>query len=114
LYLGLLECERSAQEYRTAIALGAKDESTFRGAAMLYGLPEDVVTLEEAIEWLEAAAGIAPEDPNIWGRLGQICHQAGRESEALAYWSKALLCPHPLEQGYLSVIERATGISSST
>lgn len=95
-HLGILDYEQAAEAFRNALALNPDDLQALRGAAALYGVPEDVVTLEEAIGWTEHALHLDP-DPDIHVYLGDLYFGAGRVSEARGEWLKALLCPRPLD-----------------
>jgi len=98
--LGTLELEEAVREYQKAIALDPHNTMAYVGAAALYGAPEEVVTLDQAIGWLERATQLDPDDPNWHGRLAQLYGEAGEEQKARAEWARALLCPRPLSAGY--------------
>lgn len=108
-WLGSLDYERAAQEFRKAILLAPNRVATFRGAVALYGVPENVVTLEEATGWLERAARLEPDDPNLHAHLGELYLQAGRLPEAKLAWRRALLCPKPPDPGYTRSIRLDNG-----
>ena len=112
--LGTLEYEKAAEEYRKAIELNPNDVWTLFNAASLYGVPEEVVSLEEAINWLERAVQLEPDDPIYHARLGEFYYKAGRVSDAEREWRRALLCPRPLDIGYVRMIEEAMGIDKGT
>jgi tetratricopeptide (TPR) repeat protein len=105
--LGTLDYEQAAREYRRAMELNPSDVRAIIGTAALYGVPEEVVTLEEAISWLERATQLEPDKPDYRARLGQFYHEAGRVLDAEREWLKALLCPQPLDPGYVQMIEAA-------
>jgi tetratricopeptide (TPR) repeat protein len=108
--LGLLEEELAAQEYRKAIELNPYDVWTLFNATSLYGVPEEVVTLDEAINWLERVIWLEPDDPNFHLRLGDLYHKAGRISDAEREWLRALLCPRPLNPGPAQAVKTRLGI----
>jgi tetratricopeptide (TPR) repeat protein len=95
--LGVLDYEKAAQEYRIAIDLAPKDVVALVGAASLYGVPEGVVALEEAINWLEQVTQLDSRNPNHFFRLGQLYYEAGCLQDAVGVWFKALVCPRPLD-----------------
>lgn len=112
--LGTLEYERAAEEYRRALELNPYDARTLFNAASLYDVPEEVVTLEEAIDWLERAVQLEPDEPVYHARLGELYYKAGRVSDAEREWLSALLCPRPLDQGYIQTIKEGMGIGKET
>jgi tetratricopeptide (TPR) repeat protein len=101
--------QRAAQEYRIAIDLNPDDVWALSGAAGLYGVPEPVVTLAEAIGWLEHAARLEPDEPVYQFRLGELYQEANRAADAERVWLKALTCPQPLDPGQAQIIEGALG-----
>ena len=103
--LGLLDYETAAEEYRRAIALAPADPWILTSAASLYGVPDEVITWEEAVNWLTRAVQAEPDDPNAWGRLGQLYSEKGLLDAAKQAWLRALLCPRPLGQGYAEMIK---------
>jgi adenylate cyclase len=108
--LGLLNYERAVQEYRTAIALNPNDAWILSSAAALYGVPEEVVTRDEVIAWLERATQLDPHNPNYLFRLGTLYYEADRWNDAERVWMKALLCPRPLDVGPTQMIESLLNI----
>jgi len=109
-HLGLLEVERAAEEYRTAINLNPHDIWDLLGAASLAGVPEEVVSLDEAITWCERAVQLEPDDPDYHLRLGDLYHQAGRVADAKRACLRALLCPRPLDPQFVRGLKEAAGI----
>lgn len=110
--LGTLDYEQAAKEYRKAIALNPNDVWALVGATSLYGVPEEVVTLDEAINWLERATQLEPDDPNYHHRLGDLYDKAGRTADAEREWLRALLCPRPLDPGPARTVKIALGTDS--
>lgn len=102
--LGTLEYEQAAKAYRKTIELNPNYVSALVGGASLYGVPEKVVTLTEAIKWLEAATQLDPDNPNYLARLGEFYKEAGRVADAENAWRKSLICARPLGQGYVQLI----------
>ncbi len=107
--LGSLEYETAAEEYRRAIALAPADPWILTNAASLYGVPENVVTWDEAVSWLTRAIQVEPNDPNCYGRLGQLYHEKGLVEDAKREWFRALLCARPLDPGYAEMIRLQLG-----
>jgi tetratricopeptide (TPR) repeat protein len=107
--LATLDYVQAARAYRKAIELNPSDMRALIGAASLYGVPEEVVTAGEVISWLERATQLEPGNPNYHARLGELHWQAGRASEAKREWSRALLCPPALDEGYVQMIMGALG-----
>lgn len=101
--IGTLEYQEAAQEYRIAIELNPYNLSALLSGVALYGVPEKVVTLEEAIVWFERVVQLEPAHPTHHFRLGKLYHEAGKNQKAETEWLRALLCPRPLN----SSIERA-------
>ena len=111
--VGILDYERAAEAYRAAIRLNPHDARTLFSAASIYDVPDQVVTLEEAIQWLERAARLEPDDPMFHARLGEFYYKAGRFLETAHEWRRALLCPQPLDSSYVHLIKEVTGMLSS-
>jgi len=105
--LGLVDYETALQEYHQAIDLDPNNIRAFIGAAYLYGVPEEVVALEEAVAWLEQAIQLQPDEPSYHYHLGQLYREAGRPLDAKQEWHKALLCSQPLDPIPARVIEDA-------
>jgi tetratricopeptide (TPR) repeat protein len=107
--IGTLNYEQAASEYRKAIELNPNSLRALVGAAALYGVPEEVVTLGETINWLERASELEPDDPNYHFRLGKFYREAGRPLDGVQEWHKALLCTRPLDPGPIRVIKESVG-----
>ena len=101
LSLGTLDYHQAVVEYRKALSLNPNYVDALIGAGALYGVPEDVVTLKEAIEWLKRATELQPNDANWHARLAGFYHEAGNTVEEEREWIRALLCPQPLSPGYV-------------
>lgn len=105
--LGTLEYKQAADEYRLAIEIDPNNEKALVGGAALYGVPEEVVTLNEAIKWLEKVVSISQNDPNYHFRLGLFYHEAGELTKAEIELLKALLCARPLDSSPAQMIRNA-------
>lgn len=105
--LGPLSYELAAQEYRRALEINPYCVSTLLGAASLYGLPEKVVMLDEAITWLEQAIKLDPNNPHLHIRLGNLYQQAEQPLAAQRAWLKSLLCLQPLESDYVQSVRNS-------
>lgn len=108
-WLGMLDYERALEEYRRALELNPNEVRALVGAAALYGVPEEVVTLDEAINWLERATQLEPDEPRYHFRLGEFYQKAARPLDAEREWIKSLLCPEPLPSGSDQVIQSMEG-----
>ena len=106
LALGALDYQAAAAQYREALRLDPCDVTALVGAAGLYGVPECVVTLDEAIGWLERASTIQPDEHRHYVNLGYLYHEAGREADALRAWSRALLCGEPVDETQAASIQK--------
>jgi tetratricopeptide (TPR) repeat protein len=111
-WLGTLDYEQAAREFRKAIELNPNDARVLSNAAALYIVPEGVVTLEEAINWLERAVQLEPNNPRYHARLGEYYYKAGQIEDAKRAWVISLLCGPPLEPGYAQMIEVTLGTDS--
>jgi tetratricopeptide (TPR) repeat protein len=108
--LGINDYEQAAREYRKAIDLNPNDVWALTSAASLYNVPENVITHDEAINWLERATQLEPDDPNYLARLGELYYDANRLQDAQRAWLSALLCPQSLDAGYAEMIEHILGV----
>lgn len=102
--VGTLEYEQAADEYRKSLEINPNNVWSLVGAASLYGTPEEVVTLTEAIRWLETATQLDAENPNHYARLGELYHEADRISDAKDAWRRSLSRSQPLTTGYVLMI----------
>ncbi|MEM7538995.1 MAG: hypothetical protein AAF639_42955 [Chloroflexota bacterium] len=98
--LGTLNYELAAEEYRYAIELNPANAFILFGAASLYGLPDEVISLDEAIQWMEEAIMLSPDNPDYYVRLGYLYKDASRMTDAQQIWIQSLLCSTPLEAEY--------------
>jgi tetratricopeptide (TPR) repeat protein len=111
--LGTLDYDQAALEYRKAIELSPYDVRILFDATSLYGPPESVVTLDEAINWLERAVRLEPDNPNYHVRLGDLYREAGQLSDAKLEYLRALLCPKPLDTIQTKAIKIKLGIENN-
>lgn len=96
--LGTLEVEWAAEAFRKAIELNPNDAEVLAAAAtLLWDLPEQVITIDEAINWLERATQLSPNNPEYHFHLGMLYWEAGRVIDAEREWIKALLCSRSLD-----------------
>lgn len=109
--LGVLEYEKALQEYRNAITLAPNNVDALVGAASLYGVPEQVVELDEAIGWLKQATLLEPDEPNFHYQLGRLYKEAGRFIDAAQEWLEALLSSKPLNTDLSRIMRDIADIS---
>jgi tetratricopeptide (TPR) repeat protein len=95
--IGTLNYEASIKAYRTAIDLNPNNVHALVNGAGLYGVPEEVISMEEAINWLEQAVQVEPDNASIHFNLGMRYYEGGQISKAKKEWERALSCPLPLE-----------------
>ncbi len=92
-FTGTVDYEASIKAYRSAINLNPNNVHALVNGAGLYGVPENVITLEEAINWLEQAVQIEPDNANNHFNLGMLYNEAGQFSKAKQEWLKLCLAP---------------------
>lgn len=103
--LELLDYQKAIEAYRIAIAKKPNDAWILSSAAGLYGVPDDVVTLDEAIEWMEACIVIAPSEGIYRARLGSLYKEAGHIQDMKIQLIAALLLPQPIAGTLLNQID---------
>jgi tetratricopeptide (TPR) repeat protein len=113
-WLGTMNYEQAAQEFRRAIQLAPHNTRILFGAAFLHGTPEEVVTLDEAILWLEMAVVEDPAEPQLHIGLARKYEEAGRSQDAQRQWAKALMCPKTPMPDHLEEIGRALGFDDES
>jgi len=89
-HVGAPNYEDAAHAYRRAIELEPFYAPALSRLAMLYGVPEDVVPLEEAIACCERALRIAPTRSR-WSVLARLYSYAGREDDSRRAYINSLL-----------------------
>jgi tetratricopeptide (TPR) repeat protein len=104
-WLGLLEYQKAAYEFKKALELNPQYVRALLGIAALYGPPESIVTLNEAIKYLQAAIKIEPDNPNYQGRLGQLYIEKGSSLDGEREWLKGLQSAKPIDPGYIQLIK---------
>lgn len=109
--LGTLEYEKAAGAYRKAILINPSNINALVNAAGLYGVPENVVTIKEAIEWLKRATSLDPTNPDYHLRLAHLYYEDGQIKDARQECEKALLCPKPMNPRSIKMIELIIGSS---
>ncbi len=117
LWIGLLDLEHAAEEYRIAIELDPNNVRALSHAAGLYGQPPFVVTRGEADSWSQRLYRLKtqvsdrpdPDDPIAHATQGELYFQAGRQSDAEAEWQRALLCAKPLDAEWVRKIMNLLG-----
>jgi tetratricopeptide (TPR) repeat protein len=107
--LGTNEYEDAANECRKAIELCPYDAWVLNKAANLYGYPDHPVSLEESIGWLERLIVLEPNEPRHHAFLAEQYYTAGRFTDAEREAIRALLCPRPLEGGWVKRIKQILG-----
>jgi len=90
---GMVEYERAVEEYRLAIRLNPYNDQILAEACVLWGEPEEWITLEEAMEWLSRAVQLKPNNPHYWIRLADVYHAAHQHEKTLDALYNALTCP---------------------
>lgn len=105
LYIGLLDYPSAEKHYQKAIELNPKNKKAYIGIASLYGSPDSNIELGEAIRALKVAREVDPDDPIVIARLGDLLYEDGKVDLAVNAWLEALVCTHPLEEGYCLQIE---------
>lgn len=103
--LGTLDYSSAILEYKTAIELDPNNTRALMGAASLYGLPDDVVTLNETITWLDTATRLEPNNPLPHFRLGMFLLDSSQYENAKREFIATLLCPIPLDAGLAETIK---------
>lgn len=86
----------AAKSYKAALQLKPDLASAHLGLSSLEGVPDQVVSLSEAIVSVEKVSQIQPNNPDIFLRLGTLYFQASQENQALEAYEYALLRPQPL------------------
>ena len=102
--LGTLNYQGAANAFRKAIELNPNNVHALVSGAALYNVPEEVITLAEAINWLKQAVQIEPNDPNYHLNLAILFKKAGNSLEVKNECLNALMCPRPLDKSIAKTI----------
>ncbi len=102
--LGTNEYEKAAKEARMAVELCPYDTRALGVAATLYRFPGNHITLDESIVWLERLVKLEPNEPIHHAFLAEQYSVAGRPEEAKREATNSLLCPQPLQGGWIDVV----------
>jgi tetratricopeptide (TPR) repeat protein len=94
---GISDYERAIELYREAIELEPDYADALTEAAELYGTPEEVIDLDEAREYRERAARVAPGDEYNWHELALLYREQGRTEDAQRALARALLARRPVD-----------------
>ena len=100
-HFGKLEYEKAVIEYRKAIELNPSDIWALNNLAGLYGHPENVITIQEAINWRESVVSLEPNKPLNHALLAELYFENRQFRKAQEEAIKSLLYPRPLETGWL-------------
>lgn len=106
LSIGTLEYKEAAKAFRKAIELNPDNIHALVNGASLYGVPEEVVTLEEAIIWLEHAVQLEPNEPNYHLNLGILYNEAGQITKSESELFKSMVCTRPLNGSFIKTIKK--------
>jgi tetratricopeptide (TPR) repeat protein len=104
-HLGINDYKKAAEEYRIALEFTPCDIQALNSAAILYGLPDSPIQLEEAIGYLERLVNLEPDEPIYHANYFELLKRAGRLQDAKNEGFKALLCPRALQRGWIEEIK---------
>jgi tetratricopeptide (TPR) repeat protein len=102
---GTLEYEKAVIEYRKAIELNTGDLWSLNNLAGLYGVPEKVISIQEAINLRERVVSLEPIEPLNHALLADVYFKNHQYQEAQDEAIKSLLCPRPLESAWVKKIK---------
>ncbi|MBN1643308.1 MAG: hypothetical protein JW856_00585 [Dehalococcoidales bacterium] len=102
---GTNDYEKAANACRKAIELCPYDAWVLNKAANLSMYPDNVVTLEETISWLERLIVLEPVEAGHHAFLASQYYEAGRFQDARKEAAISLLCPRSLESGWISKVK---------
>jgi tetratricopeptide (TPR) repeat protein len=94
---GLVKYEEALEAYRSALEIDPNNYDALVGAASLYDTPEDIIELDEAIEFLERAAKLRPGEQYNWYNLALLYQKAENVTAAEKALARSLLCPKSIE-----------------
>lgn len=107
------EYAEAVAHYRRAIEIQPYLVDAANGLAWLYNVPEQVVSIEEAVRCKELTVRPQPFDPNLWISLARLYRNAGREVDSLRALRTVLLLPRPLENWQLKTIKAELGVEDA-
>lgn len=97
--------EEAARSFRTALEIRPDAIYACLGLSNLVDVPENVVSLSEAVTFLERAAIVQPENSHVFLRLGTLYKKMGQSHKSQEFYRRALLCPKPLSRQIVLEIE---------
>jgi cytochrome c-type biogenesis protein CcmH len=111
------EAERAKATYEQALAQHPDEPALLKGyAKLLVGPTQGTASLptvdDRANDLLTKAAGLQPDDPEIWWFLGVRALQEGRKGDARAAWEKVLARLDPAQPEYQDIKSRIDGLGS--
>jgi tetratricopeptide (TPR) repeat protein len=102
---GTLEYEKAVNEYKKAIELNPGDLWALNNLAGLYGVPEKVITIQEAINLRERVVSLEPINPLNHALLAEVYFKNHQYQEAQDEAIKSLLSPRPLESAWVNKLK---------
>jgi cytochrome c-type biogenesis protein CcmH len=111
------ETDRARATFQKALSLHPDEPTLLKGYAEALvgpvrtdtGLPE---VGDQANELLTKAAGLQPEDPEVWWYLGIRALQDGRKDQARSAWQKVLAGLDPAQPEYQDIKNRIDSLGS--
>jgi cytochrome c-type biogenesis protein CcmH len=111
------ETDRARSTFQKALSLHPDEPTLLKGYAETLvgpvrsdtGLPE---VGDQAKELLTKAAGLQPEDPEVWWYLGIRALQDGRKDQARSAWQKVLARLDPAQPEYQDIKNRIDSLGS--
>ena len=94
---GTVQYEKALDLYQEALEIDPNSVEALTGAASLYDTADDVIDLEDAIEYMERACLLKPNDQNNWYTLSIYYANNDQIEEAEKALSRSLLCPKSIE-----------------
>ena len=96
--IGILDYKQANESYRMAMRLDQTNQKAFFGGASLYPNPDDLVSLAEAVRWVEHLTKINPDEPMYHLRLSNLYKLDGLVDDMRVEQIKALTCSAPLDE----------------
>jgi tetratricopeptide (TPR) repeat protein len=103
-HFGTLEYEKAVIEYKKAIELNPSDLWSLNNLAGLYGVPENVITIQEAISLRARVVSLEPINPLHHALLADVYFKNHQYQEAQDEAIKSLLSPRPLDAVWVNKI----------